>query len=48
MKYNVKRLKNLAVALKELEPHIRDGRKIKATPNSRVSSSGPANCSATG
>lgn len=32
MKYKVKRLKSLAVALKELEPHIRDGRKIKSHP----------------
>jgi hypothetical protein len=32
MKYHVKRLKSLAVALKELEPHIRDGRKIKSHP----------------
>lgn len=32
MKYTVKKLKSLAVALKELEPHIRDGRKIKNHP----------------
>src|SRR5690349_11295758 len=32
MKYTVKKLKNLAVALKELEPHIRDGRKSKSHP----------------
>ena len=32
MKYRVKRLKSLAVALKELEPYIRDGRKIKSHP----------------
>lgn len=35
MKYNVKRLKSLAVALKELEPHIRDGRNIKSYPEFR-------------
>jgi len=29
MKHKVKRLKDLAVALKELEPHIRDGRSIR-------------------
>jgi hypothetical protein len=32
MKYSLKRLKSLAIALKELEPHIRDGRKIKSHP----------------
>lgn len=32
MKHNVKSLKSIAVALKELEPYIRDGSKIKTHP----------------
>jgi hypothetical protein len=35
MKYAVKHLKNLAVALKELEPHIRHGRSLQVHPEFR-------------